>query len=189
MSCPANGWKTRVTSNQGYTMKKQLFSILAALGFTLALFTPAHAADQVLPGTATANVVSNVFSAGGYLLKAITWINTSTNIATIKFYDTSNTSTTVVQAAYTSFGTPYATNYVTTFTNAGGIVITNTTPGIYTPSTSVSASTNERPYVFQMVIAPGAAVTASDLGRMVGNGLAVLPNQSGTYSLTYSQIR
>lgn len=171
-------------------MNKHIVRILAALGLTLALFsTPVRGADQTFVSTGAANVVSNVFSAGGYLLKAVTWINTSTNVALIKFYDTANTSTTIVQAAYTSYGTPYATNFVNIFTNAAGIVLTNTTPGIYTPSTSVSASTNERPYVYQLIVAPSAAVTASDLGRMVGNGLAILPNQAGTYSLTYSVVR
>lgn len=170
-------------------MKKQFIRLIAALGLCLALFTPARAADSTWASTATANVVSNVFSAGGYLLKAITWVNTSTNVALIKFYDTSSTVTNITNGAYTTYGTPYATNWVNTFTNAGGIIITNTTPGIYTPSTSVSAATNERPYVYQMIVAPSAAVTVSDLGRMVGNGLAVLPNQSGTYSLVYSQIR
>lgn len=172
-------------------MKNYLIRTIAALGLCLALFTPVatKAADGYVAQTAAANTVSNILSAGGYLIKAITWINTSTNVATIKFYDTATTSTTMVQAAYTQFGTPYATNWVTTFTNSAGIVITNTTPGFYVPTTSVSTFTNERPKVLQLLVPASGQVVLTDINRSVSMGLSVLPNQAGTYLLTYSQLQ
>ncbi len=172
-------------------MKTYLFRTIAALGLAAALFTPARieAADLYKANTAAANTVSNVLSAGGYLIKALTWINTSTNAALIKFYDSSTTSTTIVQAAYTRFAAPYATNWVTTFTNSAGIIVTNTVPGYYTPTTSVSASTNERPYVLQVLVPASGQIVLSDINRMVSMGLSVLPNNAGTYLLTYSQLQ
>jgi len=162
--------------------------ILGLVLVTGALFTPAaKSADLYAVNTTTANVVSNVLSAGGYLMKAVTWINTTTNVAIVKLYDISNTTTTMVQEAYTSFGTPYATNIVTTFTNAAGIVMTNTVPGTFTPTTSVSQATNERPYVLQFVVPASGTMTFTDVNRMLGNGLAVLPNNAGTYLITYQR--
>lgn len=153
-----------------------------------ALFMPAaRSADLYAVNGTTANVVSNVLSAGGYLMKAVTWINTTTNVAIVKLYDISNTTTTMVQEAYTSFGTPYATNIVTTFTNAAGIVMTNTVPGTFTPTTSVASNTVERPYVFQFVVPASGTMTFTDVNRMLGNGLAVLPNNAGTYLITYQR--
>lgn len=164
---------------------------LKNLGIGLALlasvlFAPiANSADLYKVNTTTANVVSNVLSSGGYLLKAVYWINTTTNVATVKLYDISNTTTTIVQEAYTSLGPGYATNTVTTFTNAAGIVITNTVPGWFTPSVSVATTTNERPYVLQFIVPASGVLPLTSINRMLGNGLAVLPNQAGTYQITY----
>lgn len=151
-----------------------------------AVFTPtARSADLYKVNTTTANVVSNILSAGGALLKAVYWINTTTNVATVKLYDISNTTTTIVQEAYTSISSGYATNTVTTFTNAAGIVMTNTVPGWYQPSATVSASTNERPYVLQFIVPASGVLPLTSLNRMLSQGLAVLPNQAGTYQITY----
>lgn len=161
------------------------------LGITLvigAMFMPtAKSADLTLSGLGTANTVSNVLNAGGFLIKAIAWVNTSTNAAIIKLYDISNTTTTIVQEAYTSFGTPYATNIVTTFTNAAGIVMTNTVPGTFTPSSTVALATNERPRVLEFLVGPSGVLNLTDVNRMVGNGLSILPNNSGTYLITYQR--
>lgn len=153
-----------------------------------ALFMPAtRAADLYKVNTTTANVVSNVLSAGGVLLKAVYWINTTTNVATIKLYDISNTTTTIVQEAYSQISAGYATNTVTTFTNAAGIVMTNTVPGWYQPTVSVSASTNERPYVLQFIVPASGVLSLNSLNHMLSQGLAVLPNQAGTYHITYEK--
>lgn len=148
-----------------------------------AVFT--QAADLYKVNTTTANVVSNVLSAGGVLLKSVYWINTTTNVATIKLYDISNTTTTIVQEAYSSISAGYATNTVTTFTNAAGIVMTNTVPGWYQPTATVTASTNERPYVLQFIVPASGVLPLTSLNRMLSQGLAVLPNQAGTYQITY----
>lgn len=170
--------------------KKNITNILKGLGLAALLLTcnSVRSADLYFSSTGAANTVSNVLSAGGYLLKSVYWVNTSTNVALIKFYDTANTTTTMVQLAYTQLGTPYATNVANVWTNASGLVVTNTLPGIYTPSSTVSQATNERPYVLQLTVAASGTINLTDVNREVGMGLAVLPNQAGQYMLTYSKL-
>lgn len=175
--------------NNIITRTVKMLRTLFIAGALFAFVTPAKSADLYAANGTTANVVSNVLSAGGYLIKAITWINTTTNAATIKFYDTATTTTTIVQEAYTKLGPGYATNMVSTFTNAFGIVVTNTTPGWFVPSASISQATNERPYVIQFVVPASGTFTLSGVNREVSQGLAVLPNQAGTYLLTYAQLQ
>ena len=166
-----------------------MFKRLAILGGLIsALFIsalPAKAADLYVVNTTTANVVSNAVSGGGYLIKALTWINTTTNVSTVKLYDISNTTTTMVQEAYTRLGPGYATNITTTFTNAVGIVVTNITAGFYTPSATVASNTIERPYLLQFTVPASGTFIYPGAPRAVSQGIAFMPNQAGTYQLTY----
>jgi len=160
-------------------MKAKLTKILVVLA--IALVTITSRADTIAIPVA-ANVVSNLFTNGKQISQIIATA-TSTNITTFKFYDSSNTSTTIVQAAYQNWAS-YATNFSTTFTNESGVLITNSFSGIWTYPTSVSASTNARPVVLTLVVPAGAQRTKV-INLLTIHGLNVIPNQSGIVEVDY----
>ena len=148
----------------------------------LLLIAPALQAQQLQSVVALAsNTVSNLLS-GAYIIDNFIAINATTNNVTIRFYDTSNTTTTMVQAAYTSYAS-YATNYSITFTNEAGVLVTNTFAGIYTAPTTNSAATNSKP-VIQSIIVPAGTTLNKDVRLQVVKGLAAIPVGSAVTLLT-----
>lgn len=156
-------------------MKKLLLTALAAMTFTVS-----RADNLVIP--VTANVVSNLF-ANGKTIDSITVTATTTNITTFKFYDSSNTSTTIVRAAYQNWAS-YATNFSTVFTNEANLLVTNTFTGRWTYPTTVSAVTNSRPAIVTLV-APGSSLRTQDLRLLTLHGLNVIPDQNGIVEIEY----
>lgn len=165
---------------------KHLNSIIlaAALFFGLAASPATRAADLYLTGTAAANVSSNIVATGGLLIADINWINTSTNTALIKFYDTTANTNTIVRPAFTSY-TRYTTNWVNVFTNAAGIVSTNTFSGTYYAPVSNAAVTNERPIMVTFQVPASGTFNLTDINSEIAHGLTVLPTQAGQYVITY----
>lgn len=157
-------------------MKKLLLIAL------LALSTLVAKADGVALTSLTAGVASNLLS-GTFIVDKVAVIATTTNITTVKFYDTSNTTTSYVAAAYTRY-TGYATNFSNIFTNEAGLLITNTYAGWYTAPVSVSAATNSRPVLYQ-VSSPASSILSQDVKFQTIRGLAAVPDQDCQVVITY----
>jgi len=165
-----------------------LFLILAGAALILSA-QPARGqtfGDVFVSFPAAANVSSNAVTGGAGLLRTLQWINTSTNVARIKWYDASTTTTNIVRAAYTSYS-PYSTNWNSVSTNAYGIVVTNTFSGVYYAATSNLAVTNERPRLLEFVVPAASNVSLTDLNLSFSKGLTVVADNAGTYVLTYDR--
>lgn len=151
------------------------------LGF-VALFAVVTArADNVVYSMA-ANTASNILSAP-YLVQQIQVINSTTNIATVKFFDSATDTTNVVLGATVSY-TSYSTNYSTTFTNEMGLLVTNSFTGLYTLASTVDASTNALP-TLQTIMVPASGTVTLDTSLYLVRGLAVVPTQNCIISTTY----
>lgn len=162
-------------------MKKLLFILSALIGLNAA------AQSKVLVQAVTKDTPLTLLSGGKYTITEFVFANALTNTGTIWFYDSTSNSTNYVQGAYTAY-TSYATNYSTTFTNTAGIVITNTFSGTYRGSTSVAASTNERPVILgPFYIAGSAATEVSGVAVSPNLGLTVRAESSGTLQVTYRE--
>ena len=164
-------------------MNKILITVLALF----ASFT-VRAATLTSVQAVTAETPLTLVSGAQYLIKAVTFINpNTTNTSTIYFYDSSANSTTVVRAAYSSY-TSYATNYSITHTNPAGIVVTNTTAGIYTVATTVAAVTNERPKILgPWVIPVSATYVVDDFKYAPMNGFTIYSTKAGTVQVDYER--
>lgn len=162
-------------------MKKlltSLFGIFAAAS----LFAQT---DASIVRSMAAGTVSNYLS-GKYIISNIRIVNSSTNTATIKFYDWATAATNIVRAAYVTVDS-YATNYNVVYTNSAGIVATNTFNAWYSANRTVSAVTNEQT---QMGAFQVTASTTRDLPftPLVVRGLTVLSDQAGSIEISYSSI-
>lgn len=133
--------------------------------------------------TLTANTPVNLFTSGK-AIHNITAFATSANITTLKFFDSSSTSTTMVQAAYSSISS-YNTNFVQVFTNESNVVITNTFSGIWTYPTAVTVATNTLP-TLKTVLIPASSDVNQNVALQTIRGLTVVPNQNAIISITYS---
>lgn len=160
---------------------KRLFIALIALFVTASV----HAAS-VSMFTLTNNAAIRLLSVQA-AVDNLTVYNSSTNAATIRFYDSNAASgagmTSIVRAAYTSYST-YATNYDVAFTNEYNVIITNTFVGTYTAGTSVSAVTNERPVVAILQV-PATTILSQDIKLLPVRGLTALSDQDGVLTVTY----
>lgn len=154
------------------------FIALLALLFT----TFSALADGVALTSLTSGAASNLLS-GVYIVDQISVVATTTNITTLKFYDSSTTATSYVAAAYTKY-TGYATNFSNVFTNENSLLVTNTYAGWYTGATSVGAATNTRPVVYS-IVAPASSILTKDVKIQTIRGLTVVPNQDCQVILTY----
>lgn len=159
---------------------KLIKNLLAAVALFVAV--SASAQQQQLLTSLTANTASNLL-AKAYIIDNFIVINSTTNIATLKFYDSSTTSTTMVQAAYTSYSS-YATNFSTVFTNEANVLVTNSFTGIYTAPTSNTVATNTRPAIYTLIV-PASSTLTKDVRLQVMRGLTVVPNQTTTLLTTY----
>lgn len=166
---------------------KTFTKVLAVALTSLPLIFPAQAVDKVLTATYAAATATNLLTGGKYIIKDVLLISTATNSTTVKFYDSSG-ATNYVKAATTSIAS-YTTNYSVVFTNAGGLLITNTLSGLYTGSTAVSASTNELPAIVgpALITATGTR-TLSDVNVIPLRGLTLYGTGAGTVEVIYEQI-
>lgn len=168
-----------------FTSLSRTFKVLVLSG--LALFGVSYTASAQSPRV-TASAVSaatpaNLLS-GRYVTDEIYFINSSSsNTATIKFYDAASAITNIVRPAY-SYIDGYSTNYSTVYTNAAGLLATNVTTTWYTYTVSASAVTNERTKLSTVSVPPSGA-RLLPLRFIVANGLTVLSDQAGTIEVTY----
>lgn len=164
---------------------KKFFLILSAI-FAMAFTSQAQ--TKTLVSAVTAATPLTLLTGGKYTITEFVFQNAGTNTGTIYFYDSASNSTNYVQGAYTSY-TQYATNITSTFTNTAGIIITNVFPGVYTSSATVSASTNERPYIIGPIALTGSAATLVEPTPVApALGLTVYTTAAaGTLQVTYRE--
>lgn len=164
-------------------MKRILTIALLAFGLSAA------AQERVLTATVVAATPTNLLSGGKYLIKDIILSNTNAAASgQFWFYDSTG-GTNYVQAAYTQIGTPYATNYSVVWTNAAGLLITNTVSSLYTPSTSVSASTNQLPKIVgPHLVGINTSRTLSDVNKTPNRGFTLYSTVGGSVEVLYEQI-
>lgn len=155
----------------------------AALLFLLTGLTAAAQSSIVQP--LAANVVSN-YLAGKYIISAIRVTNSSTNAATIKFYDWATATTNVVRPAYQTV-VGYSTNYNVVYTNSAGIVATNTFSGWFTDIQTVAEATNEQTRLGEFQI-PASTTRDLPFYPVVARGFTALSSAAGTIELVYSTI-
>jgi hypothetical protein len=159
---------------------KNLFLSLALVFASLtSVFGAATAVDVVAGGTAynVLAVPANVFR--------IQFTSTTTNASVLRLYDSSNTTTNYVSAAYTNF-VSYATNYNTTITNADGVLVTNTFVGTFTGPVTVAAATNTRP-IIAIVVAPASGTATRTVNFQTVKGLVVVGSNPGVLEVDYRQ--
>lgn len=161
-------------------MKTFLKLIAAAWLLTLT----AAAQYTVIVQPTTANAVSNYLS-GRYTITELKFSNgSSSNNATLKFYDWATAATNVIRAAYTSY-TSYQTNWNVAYTNSAGIVATNTFSGWYSLEVSNAAVTNEQTRLATITVGAGKTDQLLPITPIVARGLTLLPDQAGTLQITY----
>lgn len=162
---------------------------MKTLKYIVSLFlltlVPALAADKFITAAVSATTPVTVLTGGKYTIKSILFLPTSTN-GTIWAYDSASNLTNYVQPAYTSYA-KYATNYSVTFTNAAGIVMTNTFVGEAILPTSVGASTNERPKILGPGLYTTSGRTFSDLRLQPALGLTFYSSAAGNVEVVYEQ--
>lgn len=163
-------------------MKKLILSFITVL--TLAF--SARAQDSTLVSAVTAATPATLLTGGKYTIVGLKFINANTtNSGQVWFYDTAAAATNYAKGAYTAYSS-YATNYSTTFTNTGGIVITNTWTGTYRQATAVSAVTNEAPKMLGPFAIPVSSTTEIDAIAVAPNvGATVYSTVAGTLQVTY----
>ena len=160
---------------------KFLKSLFTAVALLAAVLTTQAQQLQSLVTTA-ANTATNLLS-GAYVIDNFIAINATTNNVTLKFWDSSDNTTNIVQAAYTSYSR-YATNYSTVITNESGFVYTNTFAGIYTQPTAVTTSTNAKP-VIQIMLIPAGLTLNKDVRMITLRGLTAASSDVLTLLTTY----
>lgn len=157
-------------------MKKILFTIALAVLPFLAYSQQLMSVKALPAATATSVLTASA------ILDNITIINATTNTVTVDFFDSATTSTTMVQAAYTTYAS-YATNFNVVFTNQNDVLVTNTFSGIYTYPTVVAVATNTRPKM--TVVIPASSTLNKDVKAQVMKGLTAMSSDTTTLTLTY----
>lgn len=152
----------------------------AALAFTLGV--TANAQQMMKLTSLSAATAANVLS-GPFVIDNFVVVNSTTNNATVYFYDSSTTATNYIAAAYTSF-VSYATNYSVVWTNSADVLVTNTFAGTYTGPVANALATNTLPNV-QILIVPAGATLNKDVRLQSMRGLTAYATQALTLLTTY----
>lgn len=161
--------------------------ITAALLFITAAFSALGQADVTVSSSVTAATPLTLLTGGGkYQIYNITFFNSTSAIASLRFYDSAGNSTSMVRGAYTSYET-VATNWTSTFTNAEGIVITNTFNGVASVGTSVAATTNERPVQVNFSVV-GSGTRTVNVSWLPALGATVYSTQPGVVEVGYKRV-
>jgi len=137
-------------------------------------------ADSVVV-TATAGAAT-VVSTNHITVSDITVTASTTNVTTVRFFD-SQSLTTYVQAAYTSFAS-YATNFSQIFTNESGVLITNTFTGVATLPTAVSVATNTIPTLYTIIV-PASAQRTKIVRIQTMRGLVAVASSEAIIEVDY----
>lgn len=159
---------------------KKLFSLVALL---IGLAVPAQA-QQLMSVTSLAAHTATSVLAASYLIDNFVVINSTTNTAILRFYDSNTSATNMAQAATYSYAT-WATNYTVVFTNYAGVLVTNSFVGVYTgPTAAVAGATVAKPAMLQLAIPAGTTLN-KDVKLLPVLGLAAQCDQAVTLVTTY----
>lgn len=165
---------------------KSILKPFAGAFLAFALILPAFGQANVTVVPLAANTVSNVVS-GRYNVPELVFINTSSsNNATLKFYDWATAATSVVRAAYITTSS-YETNYTVITTNSAGLLSTNSFTGYVTVAVNNSAVTNEQTRLATVVV-PAATTRTLPVEFITARGLTVLSDVAGLLEVTYRTI-
>lgn len=162
-------------------MKKLLIALLTIIGIS------AQAQQLMTVSTLTAHTVASVLATPA-IIDNLTVINTTTNVATLKFFDAATAITNYTQGATKRYAT-WSTNYTTVFTNATGVLVTNTFVGVFTgPTADVSGATIVRPTMISLAIPPGTTLS-KDVKLQPLQGLSCVGNNDLTLAVTYRNVQ
>jgi hypothetical protein len=156
--------------------------LITLVSLVFALTVSIKAQESMTLTSLAANTSSNVLAFAA-IIDNLTIINATTNMATVKFFDSGTVDTNYIQAAYTSYAS-YATNFNVVFTNQNNVLVTNTFVGLYTAPTVVAIATNTRTAIMTLVM-PASAVLNKDVKLQVLKGLTAVPDQTVTLTTTY----
>ena len=171
-------------------LKKFAFKSLGLLGLALiSCATPQAKAqdpyitqDFLINAVTPTTLISNVPA----IVTKIYFKNSTATNATIKFYDSKNGVTNYVQPATVSYSL-IDTNWSTVFTNATGIVITNTFEGIAQVGTVVSAATNELTRPISILCLASGERTRETVWQPI-RGVTVYSPVAGLVEITYRKL-
>lgn len=159
---------------------KMIRYIVSLLAAAFVLVTPAQ---QVVTDLVS-NTSSNLLTIPA-IIDSVTFTATNATSTTIRFYDSAS-ATNIGIAAYISYATSNYTATVT-FTNENGIIITNTTVGVFTYPITNAAATNSLPTLFTIVV-PGAATPQQRtraIKAQVSRGLTAVSTGNGVIEIEY----
>jgi len=148
----------------------------------------AQSPDLSTSSPVTGNTPLTILSNGPntYVVTSVYFKNTQTTNATFWLYDSTGNGTNYVSSNYVSYAT-VSTNWVNVFTNATGIIITNTFTGIATVGTTNALSTNELPRRLQRVVLASGDRTIETVIQPV-RGLTIYSTMAGLVELIYHKV-
>ena len=167
-------------------MKTFFTKILAAALVFLAPLAVLGQANTTVASSISANTPTTLLSNGVYQIYSITFYNSSNAASTLKFYDSVAGSVSNVQAAYVSYST-ISTNWTQVFTNAEGLIVSNTFSGVAQVGTSVAATTNLRPVVVNFV-GPASATRTVNVSWLPALGATVTSTTAGLVEIGYKRL-
>lgn len=160
--------------------------LLNILGLALALLFSGASYGATASLAAAANI--NQLVPLPAKINSISITASTTNNVTLTFYDAPYTNLTYVVSSYTLNVLSAPTNYVNVYTNVYGTVERWTNTVIRSTATTVAASTNTFPLLFQMVVPTNSTATYTPTTRLfTAYGLTVTNNQPATIVVDYSQ--
>lgn len=162
---------------------RNLFAIITLAAVLLAPLLVFAQSTTVSSWSVAANTVTNLVS-GNYRVNDLYFYNpSSSNTATLKFYDSATSITNWSRPAFYSQIT-YETNYWVTYVDPAGITRSNQFKTLYTGSVSNAPATVERTKLAQFAVPPGYRLLLP-VDLIVANGFTVLSDAAGTLSATY----
>ena len=138
--------------------------------------------DFLLSAITPTTLISNV----PVVVTKIYFKNSTATNATIKFYDSIKGVMSNVQPATVSYSM-VDTNWSTVFTNATGILITNTFEGIAYVGTVVSAATNELVTPVRLLVLGSGERTRETVWQPI-RGVTVYSPVTGIVEVTYRKL-
>lgn len=157
---------------------KNLLKFLTVLSLGLT----AVAEDITSSDTTTTPV--NLLS-GRYVIHKLVLTATTANATTFKFYDSGTTNVYQTVGSYTR-PLAYSTNWSSAWTNADGLVITNSFTGQFVTTETVAASTNERPRMWTIVVPASQSREIPLKDRSTVLGLTVRSTTNGVAEVEYT---
>jgi hypothetical protein len=167
-------------------MKNFFRSIITAALLGLGLFAQAQT-SLVVSTNLVAGTPFTILSGGKYVITSVLFINTNAaTVSTLSFYDSQNHSTTNIQASYVSYAT-VSTNWSNVFTNADGLIVTNTFTGVSNVGTTVAAATNTLPSKLTFLVPAASSRTVNTVWQPM-LGATVNASAAGVIEIGYRQF-